>query len=320
MDKYYIKENKGWSGPFMESEFEVKITGMEDVIFWKAEFCPNHILHPALCSHSKTMTKREEKMPEETGIQTVAPIQESAKVPEESSAIKKTTTAPKQEAVPEEKSDEVPTEPARDVRTGENSRKSALEPEPEITVKDTVSAEEPEDKIEKPVPEKETKPKQKEKDNQTEEKSVKKEESTKETAQMSSKPALGTTREKPVQATPLEVQSSADLPEKPGTPRTGKEERQGYLLKLTVIIIGFLLVLLAGYYVNSRLSVVKYQDTIIRNYIEEMDDRTKEIVKEQQVLQKKMDSLKLLISKELKALGETSNGSGAGNGGKDPGK
>ncbi|NOX86787.1 MAG: hypothetical protein GXO86_12630 [Chlorobi bacterium] len=316
MDKFYLKENNGWSGPFVESEFEVKIAGMDDVTYWKPEFCPNHILHPALCSHFKTMAKGEEKTTEEPEVQEVASLQEQTKEPPESPVMKKTAMQEKPETLPKEEVKEAPAEPALDIPSGENGKKTALKPEPEITVDDSVSPSKPEKKEEEPAPEKETKPepehKLKKKDNQTAEKSVKKEESTKEPTQMSSKSGPEPTQEKPVKAKPSEVKPKAGLPETPATPRTGGDDQQGYLLKLAVIVIGFLLVIMAGFYVNSRLSVVKYQDTIIRNYIEQMDDRTKDIFKEQQALQKKMDSLKLLLGRELKALKGIETGLPAG--------
>ena len=75
MEEFYIRNNNRWDGPFSEEEFNAGISGMEQVIYWKPEFCPNGIFHPAFCSHYKVKevevipdispnTAEQEKKPE----------------------------------------------------------------------------------------------------------------------------------------------------------------------------------------------------------------------------------------------------------------
>ena len=358
MDEYYIKENNRWTGPFVQSEFEVKIAGMDEVVFWKRDFCPNQILHPALCSHFKTMSKTSEAEHEEPDIRETTSAKEQVMGSEETSTDKITTTQERPEEQPKEEPEEISSGLAENIHSGNNGKKSELKPEPETTApkpeaiskteekaekpvpeekpeapeKESVTASVPKEKTEEPTPKEEPEPKIAEAESVTD--SVSQEKKEEPTAEKEPEPLPGkkisekpekekklpeTTAQKPaepeskaVEEKPVKEKTSKTRP--PVEPVAKETDKQGYLLKMAVIVIGFLLVILAGFYVNSRLSVVKYQDTIIRNYIEEIDNRTNEIVKEQQVLQKKMDSLKLLLGKELKALKEIQGGAFSGNG------
>lgn len=348
MDEYYIKENNHWTGPFVQSEFEVKIAGMEEVVFWKPEFCPNGILHPALCSHFKTMGKATEEKLEEPDISRITSAKEQALGSEEISADKITTTEEKQEIFPVEEQEELTSGLAGEVHRGNNGKKQVSEPqttspEPETTAeqeektetttppikpeepeKETAESSSPEEKAKEPTPgkeqvtvaEKETPPGEPEKEKEPEKETPREEKketpSVETTVQKPGDTEQKPAEEKQVEETIPKTEPPAAPAATPVVPVTKENEKQSYLLKLAVIVIGFLLVILAGFYVNSRLSVVKYQDAIIRNYIDDINSRTGEIVKEQRVLQQKMDSLKVLLGKELKAIKEVQSGARSG--------
>ncbi len=261
MEEFYIKENNRWSGPFTESEFRVKSAGKEEVDFWKTEFCPNHILHPALCSHHKT-GKGQEKAEEIHEISQQEPKPETVEKTPDAVAEPETTIPEAPVAEPKE----IVQEPLSDHTAESESEQTSTVP---LSKPATVAVPDEEKKEAKPKEDTVSKPE--------------------EPDRPPSPPAHETVLETP-QEKPTEI---------PASQNASANDKPGNYTKLAVIMIGFLLVILAGFYVNSRLSVMKYQDKIIRNYIEDVDVKTKLIAERQKILEQKVDSLDLWLSKTL---------------------
>lgn len=212
MDKYYIKEGDTWLGPLSEIEFEFRKSGMDSFEYWKPEFCENHILHPSLCSHTKTWMKPQQH--------------------DEQKTIEKKAESKAPETVQE---------------------KPAIKNDVIISAKPLDPDEE--ELVEKPGPESEK-----------------------------------------------EQQPQQQVTD------TGRHPREaGILFKIIVIIIGFVLVLGAGYYVNSKLSVLFYQDVIIQESVRNMEYYTRDMVDETKAIKSEIDSLNARIDKQYRSLSKELN-------------
>lgn len=196
-NKYYIKEGDVWLGPLSGTEFEFRKVDAKEFIYWKPEFCSNHVLHPHLCKHAKKWIKPKEVVKEN--------VEEKAIV--EPLPIK-----------------------TREVILGAE----ALE-----TDDNTVKSEEEIGK------QQQTKP-QKDRQNQT------------------------------------------------------KEAGIGF--KLLVIIIGFILILVAGMYVNSKLSIMFYQDIIIQESVKNIEYFSRDMINESKEMKKNIDTLNAVAGREFKAV------------------
>lgn len=76
----------------------------------------------------------------------------------------------------------------------------------------------------------------------------------------------------------------------------------GFTFKLSIIIIGFILVFGAGFYANSKLSVMFYQDIIIQESLKNIEYYTRDMVNETKEVKTDIDSLNAVMTREVKAL------------------
>jgi len=191
MDSYYIKEGNVWLGPLSEHEFEHRKAGSDEFVYWKPGFCPNLVLHPHLCSHTKSWVKPPIATEDNPSEELHKPVILNAK--------------------PLDPEDEMPEAPV------EEDKKS-----------------------------------------------------TKET----------------------EVKKVLE--------KTSKDP--GMAFKLFVIIIGFILVFIAGFYVNSKLSVMFYQDIIIQESVKDIEYYTRDMINETKEIRNDIDTLNAVMGREFKAI------------------
>ena len=189
MDGYYIREENVWLGPLSEYEFKIRKAESDEFEYWEPGFCPNHVLHPHLCSHTKTWVK--------------PPVPPKDK----SEELHKQVIL---NAKPLDREDEIPEVPS----TAEKHSK-------ETEVKKT--------------------------------------------------------REKALR-------------------------EPGMAFKLFVIIIGFMLVFAAGFYVNSKLSVMFYQDIIIQESVKDIEYYTRDMINETKEIRNNIDTLNAVVGREFKAI------------------
>lgn len=84
--------------------------------------------------------------------------------------------------------------------------------------------------------------------------------------------------------------------------RKNQTKEPGIGFKLLVIIIGFILILVAGMYVNSKLSVMFYQDIIIHESVKNIEYFSRDMINESKEMKKNIDSLNAVAGRELKAV------------------
>lgn len=96
----------------------------------------------------------------------------------------------------------------------------------------------------------------------------------------------------PPQEQQIEKQVTKDNPDK----------SSGFTYKLAIIIIGFILVFAAGFYVNSKLSVMFYQDIIIQESVKNIEYYTRDMANETKEIKTDIDSLNAAMAREIKAL------------------
>lgn len=196
MDKFYIKEGDAWLGPLSEIEFEFRKAGKDSFEYWKPEFCKNQILHPSLCSHTKTWIKSRQE--------------EEHKFIFESSQHEEAKSDKSINFIYSDKSLETNEENADETKS---DREAGM-------------------------------------------------------------------RKKP------QYEKAAVNSFKPGN-----------LFKIIVIIIGFALVIISAYYVNSKLNLLFYQDTFIQESVRKMEYKTNDIMKETKVIKDMIDSVNLRMEK-----------------------
>ncbi len=190
MDSYYIKEGNVWLGPLSEHEFEHRKAGSDEFVYWKPGFCPNLVLHPHLCSHTKSWVK------------------------------------------------------------------------PQIATEDK-----PSEELHKPV----------------------------------------ILEAKPLDRDDEMIETPAQEGNKPAKEKVNKTRKEtskdpGMAFKLFVIIIGFLLVFIAGFYVNSKLSVMFYQDIIIQESVKDIEYYTRDMINETKEIRNDIDTLNAVMGREFKAI------------------
>jgi len=201
MDKFYIKEGNVWLGPLSEIEFEFRKSELDSFEYWKPEFCSNHILHPGLCSHTKTWIRSQQKNKQDKVFESTQ--QEKEKL----------------------------------VRKGNN----------EYSAKPHKSEEE---SVEKTMQLSESKPETKQQFEQEEDRSH-------------------------------EVST---------------------LFKVIVIILGFVMVIIAAFYVNSKFKELSNQDLMIRESFRYIEYNTRDMHDETKKIKDGIDSLNLKIEKQYKSL------------------
>jgi hypothetical protein len=81
-----------------------------------------------------------------------------------------------------------------------------------------------------------------------------------------------------------------------------QDKSNGFTFKLAIIIIGFILVFAAGFYVNSKLSVMFYQDIIIQESVKNIEYYTRDMMNETKEVKTDIDSLNAAMAREIKAL------------------
>lgn len=192
MGNYYIRENGIWLGPMSLTEFEFRKSNTEKLLYWHPDYCPNKVLHPQLCSHTKTWVK---------------PIEENHAQEDSGRVHHKQVILDARPLDPDEPDSDPDSER---VKKGKTSR----------------------------------------------------------------------------------VPDQFD--------RSGDEKSLKY--KLSIIIIGFLLVLLAGFYVNSKLSIMFYQDLIIQESVKDIEYVTQNMIMETMEIQEDIDSLNAVMGREFKAI------------------
>jgi len=275
MEEFYIRNNNRWDGPFSEEEFNAGISGMEKVIYWKPEFCPNGIFHPALCSHYKVKevipdaspnTAEQEKKPEPT---TEIPDPEKEK-PGPISEI--------QEPVSETPENKTESSPPEIIIPPSVSKPSAPPPEtPEIQNKKPVAeTPKPTEEIPEPV------------SKSAEDNDVKKSRKPVPPPVLKSSTPSSESEQPPPVSPPTEKSYS------PGEDK----KRNRYLIPVLAIIL-VLLLILPWIYVSSRLKTIKYQYKVLNNHIEQIDEQTSDIGIKQDLLQQKIDSLGFLITSRM---------------------
>lgn len=80
------------------------------------------------------------------------------------------------------------------------------------------------------------------------------------------------------------------------------EKTSGFTFKLVIIIVGFILVFGAGFYANSKLSVMFYQDIIIQESVKNIEYYTRDMMNETKEVKTDFDSLNAVMTREIKAL------------------
>jgi len=97
-------------------------------------------------------------------------------------------------------------------------------------------------------------------------------------------------------------QSNTEDQTKPQKVNEPTERGNGFTYKLAIIIIGFVLVFGAGFYVNSKLSVMFYQDIIIQESVKNIEYYTRDMMTETKEVKTEIDSLNAAMTREIKML------------------
>jgi hypothetical protein len=83
------------------------------------------------------------------------------------------------------------------------------------------------------------------------------------------------------------------------TQKETNTKEPGTWFKIMVIIIGFVLVLGAGFYVNSKLSVLFYQDIIIQESVRNIEYYSRDMIRETDEIKLEIDTLNARFNKEI---------------------